>query len=188
METQRLFIALPLPAEVRDSLVALYEPVRGVHWTRPEQLHLTLCFLGDIELPLAGKLESVLSQVSVERFFLPVEGVGVFPSRGPTGVIWAGIGRGHPRLHQLRKQIDEILLQTGVPLDVRVFHPHITLARLSRDAPASFAPAFCRHHREFEGSLLWAEEFQLYSSELQPAGAVHTLRRSYPLMRPPHMS
>ena len=110
MPADRLFIAIPLPASVREQLFALYEPMRSVAWTRPEQLHLTLRFLGDVEAEWGEKLESALSRAQVEPFLLPVAGLGAFPPRGTARVLWVGVGHGHPRLHQLRQQIDDALM------------------------------------------------------------------------------
>ena len=113
MATRRLFIAIPLPDSVRKQLTSLYEPIRGIVWTRPEQLHLTLRFLGEVDESLVAPLEDSLTTVRVEPFLLPVEGTGSFPLRGPARVVWVGIGAGHPRLYQLRQQLDDALLSTS---------------------------------------------------------------------------
>jgi 2'-5' RNA ligase len=176
-----LFIAIDLPAPVRDQLTALYEPVRGFAWTRPEQLHLTLRFLGEVEVALRATLEAALARVAVEPFVLPVGGLGGFPPRGPARVLWIGVGHGHPRLHQLRQQIDDALLGAGLALDVRSFQPHVTLGRVKDEAPPGAVAQFLKHHREFEAAPFRASAFVLYASELRPAGAVHRPWRMFPL-------
>ena len=181
MPADRLFIAIPLPASVREQLVALYEPMRRIAWTRPEQLHLTLRFLGDVEAEWGEKLESALGQAQVEPFLLPVAGMGAFPPGGTARVLWVGVGHGHPRLHQLRQQIDDALLATGFPLDVRIFHPHVTLGRVKDPGSPAAAAEFLKRHRDFEAAPFRVEAFQLCSSELQPGGVVHTLRREFRL-------
>jgi 2'-5' RNA ligase len=181
MSADRLFIAISLPAPVREQLAALSEPMRSIAWTRPEQLHLTLRFLGEIEADWSEKLENALSRVQVEPFLLPLAGMGVFPPRGTARVIWVGVGHGHPRLHQLRQQIDDALLATGLPLDVRIFHPHVTLGRVKESGAPAAAAEFLKRHREFEAAPFRVEAFQLYASELRPGGAVHTLKREFPL-------
>lgn len=184
MSTERLFIAIDLPAPVRGQLQALCEPVRGIVWTRPEQLHLTLRFLGEVEVALRAMLEAALARVAVEPFVLPVGGLGVFPPRGPARVLWIGVGRGHPRLHQLRQQIDDALLGAGLALDVRIFQPHVTLGRVKDEAPPGAVAQFLKQHREFEAAPFRASAFVLYASELRPAGAVHTPERTFPLQPP----
>ena len=181
MSTERLFIAAALPASVREQLAALYEPVRGIVWTRLEQLHLTLRFLGDVEVSLGETLETALARVRVESFVLPVAGIGSFPPRGTARVLWIGVGHGHPRLHQLRQQIDDALLATGLALDVRFFQPHVTLGRVKEGVPPGAVMQFLKRHREFEAAPFRVAAFQLYASTLHPGGAVHMLKREFAL-------
>ena len=181
MSTERLFLAIALPAPVREQLTALYQPVRGIVWTRPEQVHLTLRFLGDVEVALEAAVEEALARAAVEPFVLPVAGVGTFPPRGPARVLWVGVGQGHPRLYQLRQQIDDGLLAAGLPLDVRFFQPHITLGRVKEGVPPGAVAQFLKRHRDFEAAPIRAESFRLYASTLHPAGAVHVLKREFPL-------
>jgi 2'-5' RNA ligase len=183
MSTERLFIAIALPASLREQLAALYEPLRGVLWARPEQLHLTLRFLGEVETPASELVETALGRVRVEPFVLPVGGVGAFPPRGNPRVLWVGVGSGHPRLYQLRQQVDDALLGAGVALDVRFFQAHATLGRVRDEAAPAAIAQFLRRHREFEAAPFRAEAFQLFASELTPAGAVHTLKREFVLQR-----
>ena len=181
MPTERLFIAIPLPDSLRDELAALYEPLPGIAWTRPEQLHLTLRFLGDVAQPVAAAAGQALERVRVEPFVLPMGGTGAFPPRGSPRVLWAGVGQGHPRLHQLRQQIDDALLAAGLDLDVRSFRPHATLARVRAEAAPGAVNQFLRRHRDFEVAPFRVETFRLYASELRPAGAIHTVKREYRL-------
>jgi len=184
VSTERLFIAIDPPAAVREQLGALYEPVRGIAWTRPEQLHLTLRFLGDVEIALRDSLEAALARVTVETFLLPVAGLGSFPPRGPARVLWVGVGQGHTRLHQLRQQIDDALLGCGLDLDVRHFQPHVTLGRVRDEAPPGAVAQFLKRHQAYEAAPFRASAFVLYASELRPSGAVHTPWRVFPLRAP----
>jgi RNA 2',3'-cyclic 3'-phosphodiesterase len=180
MQSERLFIALTLPAAVRDVLAALAVPLPGVNWTPPEQLHVTLRFLGDVPAEQSDPMAERLAEVQVAPFILPVEGVGAFPPNRPPRVVWIGIGSGHPRLFQLRQRIDDALLASGLQLDVRTFHPHVTLARCTENAAAAIGH-WLHAHRETAAPPFRVESFDLYSSELRPAGAVHTLKRRFPL-------
>jgi 2'-5' RNA ligase len=180
METDRLFIAVTLPPALRETLVALAQPLHGVNWTCPEQLHLTLRFLGDVPTAQIEPMVARLATVHVAPFVLPLEGVGAFPPNRPPRVLWAGIGRGHPRLFQLRQRLDDALLASGLALDVRTFHPHVTLARCTEDAEAA-AGQWLHAQRAFAGPAFRVEAFDLYASELRPSGAVHTRKRHFPL-------
>lgn len=182
-ENLRLFTAIALPAPVRDALAALAEPLPGVSWTRPAQLHVTLRFLGNVPRAKVDDTIARLAAIRVEPFVLPVEGVGAFPPKAPPRVLWVGTGRGHPRLHQLRQRLDDALLAAGVPeLDVRTFHAHVTVARCA----ATAAPALirCMHrHENYTAPPFRVDAFDLCASELHPAGAVHTLVQRFALAK-----
>src|SRR5579883_2042528 len=106
VDTERMFIALTLPDPVREVLAQMSEEAAGFVWTRPEQLHVTLRFLGDVPLDRIDAIVARLSEVRVAPFVLPLEGVGTFPPNRPPRVLWLGTGKGHPRLFQLRQRID----------------------------------------------------------------------------------
>jgi RNA 2',3'-cyclic 3'-phosphodiesterase len=180
MNDERMFIALTLPDAVRGALAALARPLPGVNWTRPEQLHVTLRFLGDVPGDQIEPMIARLAAVQVEPFVLPVEGVGTFPPNRPPRVLWIGVGSGHPRLFQLRQRVDDAVLASGVPLDVRTFHPHVTLARCTENAAAAIRH-WLHAQRDSAAPPFRVESFDLYASELRPAGAVHTLRRRFAL-------
>ena len=180
MPTERLFLSLALPPPVRLALAALAQPQPGLAWTRPEQLHVTLRFLGDVPVDLIAPMIARLQEVRVARFILPLEGVGSFPPRSPARVLWIGTGSGHPRLFQLRQRVDDALLAAGVAFDVRTFLPHVTLARVTAKA-AAHATRWLHTHRDASGPPFMVESFDLCASELRPEGAVHTLKHRFPL-------
>ena len=178
--SERLFIALSPPPPVRAVVSALAEPLAGVNWTRPEQLHVTLRFLGDVPAAQIDPMIARLATVKVAPFLLPLEGVGAFPPNRPPRVVWLGVGSGHPRLFQLHQRIDDALIAAGLQLDVRTFHPHVTLARCTENA----APAvnhWLHAHRTETAPPFLVDAFELYASEFRPEGAVHTLKHRFPL-------
>lgn len=181
MPSRRLFVALPLPDDLRILLSGLNVPSASLAWTRPEQLHVTLRFLGDVDEAQVEPLADALDGVKVAPFILPLEGVGTFPPRGAPKIIWVGVGHAHPLLFQLRQQLDDALLGCGLEFDVRLFHPHVTLARVKSPAGAVSAQHFVKRHRDFEGPPFRVAHFGLYASELLPRGAVHTLVREFAL-------
>jgi 2'-5' RNA ligase len=180
MNTERLFIALTLPTTVRDALGTLAEPLPGVTWTRPDHLHVTLRFLGDVPAEQIEPMTARLNAIKVAPFILPIEGIGTFPPNRPPRVLWVGVGSGHPRLFQLRQRVDDALLAAGLQLDVRTFQPHITLARCTENAAAAVSH-WVHNHRDAAPPPFRVEAFDLYASELQPGGAVHTVKQSFPL-------
>jgi len=177
---ERLFVSLALPEPCRAVVTELYEPIEGVTWTRPAQLHLTMRFLGNVESDLAARIKTALAEFRVKSFLLPLEGVGRFPPRGPAKVLTVGIGRGNTLLFQLRQKIDDALLAAGWRGELHNFNPHITVARV-QNVPQAAVDRWLRRQDAFIGPLFRVDCFQLMQSALQPNGAVYSLRRDFPL-------
>jgi 2'-5' RNA ligase len=184
MKTSRMFVAIALPAPVGASLDALVAPLDGVTWASRAQRHLTLRFLGDVSDEKVESITAHLAAVRVEPFVLPIEDVGAFPPKAPPRVLWIGVGRGHPRLHQLRQRVDDALLAPGLlDLDVRAFHPHVTLARCGTAAGAKPVAKWLLAHEGFAAPPFRVDAFGLYASQLEPDGARHTLVRQFALAK-----
>jgi len=183
MDLTRLFVALLPPAFVRTELTALACPLAGVRWTPEKNIQLTLRFIGETQTEKLENFAESLTRVRVEPFLLPVGGIGRFPSRGPARVLWAGVGHAHPRLFQLRKQVDEALLAVDGGLEMRSFHPHFTLARPGEDHEPVELEKFLARHEAFEAPPFRANEFQLMASERRP-GRAPSYRpvQTYPLL------
>jgi len=168
MITARLFVALVPPPAVRAELAAVGELLVDARVTLPENVHLTLRFIGDTAAEREAGFIKALARVHVEPFVLPVGTVGVFPSRGHANVVWAGVGNGHTRLFQLRKQVDEALLSVDSSLTVSSFHPHFTLGRLGENHDPKALARFRERFRQFEAPPFRVSEFLLMASESQP--------------------
>jgi 2'-5' RNA ligase len=164
----RLFTALVPPVSVRSELAELAAPLAGLRWTPADNIHLTLRFIGEVDEEKAERFVSSLERVKVEPFILPVGGVGLFPTRGPAKVLWAGVGNGHTRLYQLRKQVDEALLSVNPGLAVPGFHAHFTLGRIGENHDAKEIAQFLERHKAFEAPPFRVGEFHLVASEMTP--------------------
>jgi 2'-5' RNA ligase len=169
----RLFAAVIPPSSVRTELAALEEPLEGVRWTPEANLHLTLRFIGETGEEKAGRFAEALAAVRVEPFILPVGGVGLFASRGPAHVLWVGTGGSHPRLFQLRQRVDEALLRVDLALDVRHFHPHLTIARLTEQAAPKKIARWIEQREGFEAPPFRVDAFHLVASESAGGGLPH---------------
>ncbi len=178
--SHRLFVSLALPEPCQDALAALMDPIEGVRWTRPSQLHLTLRFLGDTLDEQAERMIAALAQVRVEPFLLPLDGVGVFPPRGPKKILWVGLGQAHTRLFQLRQKVDDALLSAGWQGELRSFEPHITVGRVLTARPGSL-DTWLKAHRSFAGPPFRVTAFHLTASDLHPGGPVHRVHAAFPL-------
>lgn len=182
MAAARLFVALLPPAAVQAELAQIAAPLAGLRWTPAENIHLTLRFIGDTEDATTERFIAALARVRVEPFILPVGDVGLFPTRGPAKVIWAGVGRGHTRLYQLRKQVDESLLTVDTGLAMPGFHPHFTLGRLADGHEPKALARFLEQHKAFEAPPFRVAEFHLMASESIPGRPpIYRIMRSFPL-------
>jgi 2'-5' RNA ligase len=169
---KRLFVSLEPPESVRQSLAELDPHLRGVRWLEPRQMHLTLSFLGSVSAETQETLMEKLRAISWKPFFLPLIGLGTFPSKGWPKIVWIGVGTGHPHLFQLHKRVQEAVLAAGLEPDLRSFHPHVTLARCRDVSPETIRP-FLKSHADFDAGLIHVESFQLSSSELTPGGSIY---------------
>jgi 2'-5' RNA ligase len=141
---KRLFIALELPENCRKTLSALNPHVKGLRWLPEEQLHVTLSFVGQANVPEEERLRDELATVHVPAFFLPIQGIGTFGGARPT-VVWVGLGKGHPHLYALHKHIQDAVFHAGLEPDLKPFHSHITLGRASGVSGATLLPFLRRH-------------------------------------------
>jgi len=173
VRSKRLFIAIDIPDALARILGDLNPNLRGVRWLPPEQVHLTLSFLGDVSADPEARLRETLNAIRFSAFFLPLAGMGAFPGKGRPNVIWIGVGPGHPHLFQLHKRVQDAALAAGLEPDLRPWHPHITLARC-RDVSRESVSPFLKANVDLDAGMFRVESFALYSSELKPEGSVHT--------------
>lgn len=169
----RTFIALPLPDEVKDVLRQAIAAMRGridARWVRPEAMHLTLKFLGDIEeaevQPIGEGLDAVFARYPRLRFVL--DGLGAFPGPRRARVIWAGLSGDESRVIDLAAAVDRLTARHGIPAEGRPFQAHITLGRLKTPTMVDLGIAIPR--TEFT-----VAEGRFYRSELLREGPRYTV-------------
>lgn len=175
----RLFAALDLPEDVRDRLAMIAGGVPGARWTPPENMHLTLRFVGDVDETVFADVAAALSRVEAPAFDLAIEGVGNFArGRMPT-MLWAGVAKS-PALDLLQGRVDQAVTGAGLPPDARRFSPHVTLARL-KGSPRGRVQQFIADHALFRLPPFRVESFTLFSSFRGHAGAIYRAEASYDL-------
>src|SRR5258707_13813483 len=170
---KRLFVAIDLPDATRQLLAGLDPHIRGVRWTDPAQMHLTLGFFDNVPDDVDLALREKLSAIDFGAFFLPIVGVGTFSAKGAPKIIWIGVGTAHPHLFQIYKRVQEAALAAGLEPELRPWHPHITIARCRDDSPQSLR-SFLKANADLDAGLIRVDAFHLYSSDLTPAGPIHT--------------
>jgi 2'-5' RNA ligase len=182
----RLFVAIPLPpglaARASEILPAALPALRRV---KPENLHLTLAFLGqtaDERLPdVAAAAKEAAGPVA--RFRLAFDRAGRFPERGRPRVVWLGISDGAPSVLELGAGVYAGLRRRGLRFDDRALAPHLTLARVSDDASGPEAKTVAAALRELEIEPLGFEvsEIAVVQSVLSPKGPRYTALATAPL-------
>jgi 2'-5' RNA ligase len=176
----RLFVAVELPDEIKDRLVALSSGLHGARWVDPAQMHLTLRFIGEVDRPQADDVAGALGQVYAPRFDVELAGLGEFSARGRPSVLWAGV-RPNAALAALQSRIESAVRRAGVAPETRKFHPHITLARFERGGGIPQLGRYFAGHEPFTAGPFAADEFVLFSSVLGSEGATHIAEATYPL-------
>ena len=187
-ENWRIFCAIELPDNARERVIEhigrLRESVRHAHasWSRPENIHLTLKFLGRLPKSGVGNL-SQAAQQSVEGFSIfkiHLEEAGAFPSRGAPRVLWIGVKDESGKLFELQARLEDECARAGIAREKRPFHPHFTLARL-RESPGARNLASAHKQMRFQPFKLTVSELLVIRSELNSDGSKYTLISQHPL-------
>jgi len=176
----RTFIAIEIPEETRQGLRDAQRLLRtdavDASWPKPEGIHLTLKFLGEVSETKVPEITSVLSLAAAgsRAFRLAVDGIGTFPNARSARVVWAGLGGEIECLDRLQAAVENAMERAGFERENRPFTPHLTLGRIkyirSRDA-------WVRSLEQVKGLSLPAFEvssFSLIKSELKQSGAEYT--------------
>ncbi len=172
----RLFVAVRPPPEVRGALLAAMGGVAAARWQDDGQLHCTLRFIGEVDRHQANDIAEALGEVRHPPIAARLGRLGTFTTRGRPHAVWIGVEPA-AALTTLHHKVDQALLRAGVPADTRAYVPHITLARLGRDAGSLGG---------FLGAPAAAAEFTvagftLYESLLTRAAAVYVPRQEFAL-------
>lgn len=175
----RLFIAIPLPSEVKDELHGLMQSVSGIRWQNYKQLHITLKFLGDTETDQLNKLSGKLNSIKHPPFTFTCKGLGYFPEGRQPRVLWIGVENETP-IGDLQGSIEDACTQSGFECESRPFKPHITLGKV-KGASKREVTAFINQHKRVRITDIPVEEFILYESKLSPDGATHKPHTRFPL-------
>ncbi len=184
----RVFLAIDLDGAVRGRIAELAdvgsEPslVRRARWVRPEALHLTLRFFGEVPVEGVESLGAALAEAlaGLPAFALALRGCGVFPERGRPRILWVGLASPPKALFELQSRAEACARALGFAPEKRRFEPHLTVARFrerERD-PGSLLQAF--RDRDFGVSAV--TEAILFESELSSSGARYRRLRVFPLM------
>jgi 2'-5' RNA ligase len=175
----RLFVAVPLPEEIQDRVSALCSGLAHVRWVDPENFHITLRFIGEVDESRFEDIDMALSVVRAPAFRLKLSGVDSFGNHNGVRAVWVGIER-EPALFHLRDKVESALVRAGVPPETQKFKPHVTLTR-SRQRGDARLGEFIARNSLFQAGPFPVTEFTLFSSFLSQSGSIYTPERVYPL-------
>jgi len=180
----RTFVAIDLPEGIQSALARQQAEFRATcpdaRWTRPESIHLTLKFLGEVrEDKVLQVTEALASLPPFEPFSIEIKGFGFFPDARRPRVFWVGL-EAPPGLGELAHRVEQSMERLGFPREDRAFTPHLTLARFKLPRPQPALQALLERHRELTLGRFEVAEFYLYESKLSPHGAEYRKVSRFP--------
>jgi 2'-5' RNA ligase len=173
----RLFTGLEVPPSVAQSLAMMRGGLPGARWIDPENYHLTLRFIGDIDDVLAGEIAEMLGRVHRGPFEVRLDGLSSFGGRKPRAVVAAVSPVA--RLMELQAEHDRLLQRLGLEPEGRKYTPHVTLARL-RDSSSWEVADYLAARGHFRSSFE-VSRFVLFSSRASVGGGPYLVEDAYPL-------
>lgn len=187
MGSLRCFVAVHIDDATRAAAHGLQERLRGVvrdvKWVAPENLHLTVKFLGDVDEAGRGRLARGLARAAaaVPPFAASLRGAGAFPGPSRPRVLWAGVGEGGRELLALWRATEDELAREGFPREGRDFEPHLTLGRARQPAPAPGLSDALAAVRDTTWGSFRVVAFCLMKSTLTPRGPIYDRLSAFPL-------
>lgn len=182
MPRTRIFIAIEIDRAIRDQLVTLQETLsrsaEDVNWVEPENLHVTLHFLGEVDNRTLPAVCKVVAEgcAGLAAFPMSIEAVGCFPNPRRPRIVWAGVGTGAQEVGALHDALEPPLLDLGCyRKEARKYTPHITLGRVKSDSPTDKLATALAKRAEWQGGQQLVREVLVMGSELTPDGPVYTV-------------
>ena len=177
----RLFTGLEIPRHVAESLAMMRGGLPGARWIDPENYHLTLRFIGDIDDALARDIASLLGRVQRHPFELRLDGLTSFGGRKPRAVVAAATAK--PPLLELQAEQERLLQRLGLEPEGRKYIPHVTLARL-RETSSRQVADYLSARGHFRSASFEVSRFVLFSSRSSVGGGPYVVEAAYPLGMP----
>ena len=182
----RSFLAIRLPEPIRKDLESIQERLKEtdapVKWVTPDNVHLTLKFLGNIESKDVEKIHDIVSKIVTKETHLILrgEGVGAFPHIKSPRVIWVGISGEIDRLKDIHIRMEEELETIGFRPEERSFSPHLTIGRVKTGVHKALLDRLIAL-KDYRSQPFKAGEIILFKSDLRPYGPIHTPLKTIPL-------
>ena len=188
----RLFLAINLPEHLKKRLAYLQQELArsgaDVRWVRPEGIHLTLKFFGEVSEEMIDRLaqttKEVVQKSSQGPMRFTLKGLGTFPSGSRPRVVWVGLEGDLKRLSLLQHALEKAFEKLGFEREKRAFVPHLTLGRVKSNRKVRHLLQEIQRHQDEAYSQpqeVEVKELILYQSILKPSGAVYLPLKRIPL-------
>lgn len=184
MPNIRAFIAVQLPPEVKQALSCVQDTLKSgpgapVKWVEPQNLHLTLKFLGDIDPDSVGSILAAMKEAAAGtgNLHLEMSGLGTFPGGRRVRIVWAGLAGEIKKLADLQERIETRLVPIGFQKEPRGFQPHLTIGRVRDQAsPSEREDLYRRIERETNAkkARVSIDSVFLMQSRLTPSGPIYS--------------
>ncbi|GAB4410848.1 MAG: RNA 2',3'-cyclic phosphodiesterase [Anaerolineae bacterium] len=185
--TLRAFIAIELSTETQTALAELQQrlkmvvPPHSVRWTAPENIHLTLHFLGDVAVDEVNKISDLMQAATstCSPFALTLGGLGCFPNTRRPRIVWTGVSGQMDILLKLHRELGEGLKTIGFTPEARPYSPHLTVGRVKDDLPQRLLSQLGQVLEQTQPQVgqvatLNVAEIHLMQSDLKPVGPIYT--------------
>jgi len=185
--TLRLFVAMDVPDGLRQSLGKAMEETAasatGLQWVRPENVHFTMKFLGNVEEEKLPALKKSLRDLADSQAAtdISIGGYGVFPSARRARVFWLGLKDGTEQLKELARKLDKRMARLGFPAETRPWAAHVTLARLRQPRDVTEMLEAWEDQPGIKETAWRGEELVLYRSVLDRTGPVYAALERFKL-------
>lgn len=184
----RSFLAFELPEEirniVRDSLREMKRSALDTRWTREENIHITLVFMGNLPEESVQKIGKTVEEIcgNYTSFNIQLKGIGAFGGRNNARVLWFGLDGDIERMGVFRDHLQKNLESFGIKQEKRKFRPHLTIGRFRKGSKnVKDLDQTLRQYGGISSPLCEIKELVLFKSDLKPEGAVYTRVKVFPL-------
>lgn len=180
VQKMRTFIAIEIPGELKQRIREVQDQVRAgavdASWPRPEGIHLTLKFLGEVPDSRIPEIKNALASAvaGVGRFRLETGGIGAFPTPKNARVAWIGISGDRETLNRLQAAVEDEMARAGFEREDRKFKPHLTLARIKSIRSRQNWLAVLDRVKDIKLPGFEVTAVSLMKSELRRTGAEYT--------------
>lgn len=186
-EAIRAFIAIELPEEIQNRLQQLQDELRpsmpDVRWIKYGNIHLTLKFLGDMQVSRIQAISEALRNISSQfsPFEMSLAGIGAFPNSRKPRIVWVGVEAGAEQLVEIAKSIEAAMKKLGFPREERPFRSHLTVGRIRNLTNPAAMTAALDNSKIGELGRFTVQRISFIKSQLDPAGSIYTMLSEAPL-------